>query len=126
MVHIGAAYAENHGAYGWARIWRQPRAEGIRVSKQRVQPLMKEHGIRARGKRRFRVMTPTAGTICALALLRHCFRWLVAIHANRKQLHLSRLLNALVPAKLPGAVKLPPVEQLVRVHAMLAGKRRHR
>ena len=57
LVHIRAAYAENHGAYGWPRIWRQLRAQGIRVGKQRVQRLMQEHGIQARGKRRFRVMT---------------------------------------------------------------------
>jgi len=57
LVHIRAAYAENRGAYGWPRIWRQLRAQGIRVGKQRVQRLMQQHGIRARGKRRFHVMT---------------------------------------------------------------------
>src|SRR5450631_1247042 len=57
LVHISAAYAENRGAYGWPRIWRQLRAQGIRVGKQRVQRLMQQHGIRARGRRRFRLMT---------------------------------------------------------------------
>jgi putative transposase len=57
LVHIRAVYAENRGAYGWPRIWRQLRAQGIRVGKQRVQQLMQQHGIRARGKRRFRVTT---------------------------------------------------------------------
>ena len=57
LVHTRAAYAENRGAYGWPRIWRQLRAEGIRVGKQRVQRLMQQHGIRARGKRRFRITT---------------------------------------------------------------------
>jgi putative transposase len=57
LVHIRAAYAENLGAYGWPRIWRQLRAQGIRVGKHRVQRLMQAHGIRARGKRRFRVVT---------------------------------------------------------------------
>ena len=57
LVHIRAVYAENRGAYGWPRIWRQLRAQGIRVGKQRVQRLMQQHGIRARGKRRFRVTT---------------------------------------------------------------------
>src|ERR1035438_10619579 len=57
LVHIRAVYATNRGAYGWPRIWRQLRAQGIRVGKQRVQQLMQEHGIRARGKRRFRVTT---------------------------------------------------------------------
>jgi transposase InsO family protein len=57
LVHISAVYAENRGAYGWPRIWRQLRAQGIRVGKQRVQRLMQKHGIQARGKRRFRVTT---------------------------------------------------------------------
>ena len=57
LVHIRAVYAENRGAYGWPRIWRSLRAQGIRVGKQRVQRLMQRYGIRARGKRRFRVAT---------------------------------------------------------------------
>jgi transposase InsO family protein len=39
LVHISAVYAENRGACGWPRIWRQLRAQGIRVGKQRVQRL---------------------------------------------------------------------------------------
>jgi transposase InsO family protein len=57
LVHIRAVYAESRGAYGWPRIWRQLRAQGIRVGKQRVQRLMQRNGIRARGKRRFRITT---------------------------------------------------------------------
>ena len=57
LVHISAVYAENRGAYGWPRIWRQLRAQGIRVGKQRVQRLMQKHGIQARSKQRFRVVT---------------------------------------------------------------------
>jgi putative transposase len=57
LVHIRAVYAENRGAYGWPRIWRELRNQGVRVGKQRVQRLMQERGIRARGKRRFRVTT---------------------------------------------------------------------
>jgi putative transposase len=57
VVHIRAVYAANRGAYGWPRIWRELHVQGIRVGKQRVQRLMQQHGIRARGKRRFRVTT---------------------------------------------------------------------
>jgi putative transposase len=57
LVHIRAVYAANRGAYGWPRIWRELHAQGIRVGKQRVQRLMQQHGIRARGTRRFRVTT---------------------------------------------------------------------
>jgi transposase InsO family protein len=48
LVHISAVYAENRGAYGWPRIWRQLRSQGIHVGKQRVQLLMKKHGIQER------------------------------------------------------------------------------
>jgi len=47
LVHISAVYAENRGAYGWPRIWRQLRAQGIRVGKLRVQRLMQKHGIQS-------------------------------------------------------------------------------
>ena len=57
LVHIRAVYAENRGAYGWPRIWRELRARGIRVGKLRVQRLMQQNGIRARGKHRFRITT---------------------------------------------------------------------
>ena len=57
LVHIRAVFAAHRGAYGWPRVWRQLRAEGVRVGKLRVQQLMQQHGIRARGKRRFRVTT---------------------------------------------------------------------
>jgi len=57
LVHIRVVYTENRGAYGWPRIWRKLRAQGIRVGKLRVQRLMQRNGIRARGKRRFRITT---------------------------------------------------------------------
>lgn len=57
LVHIRAVHAEHRGAYGWPRLWRQLRAQGIRVGKRRVQRLMQQHGIRARGQRRFRITT---------------------------------------------------------------------
>ena len=56
-VHVRAAYQENQGAYGWPRVWRHLRAQRVRVGKQRVQRLMQEQGLRARGRKRFRVST---------------------------------------------------------------------
>lgn len=56
-VHVRAVYQEHRGAYGWPRIWRQLRAEGVHVGKQRVQRLMQQQGLRARGRKRFRVVT---------------------------------------------------------------------
>ena len=57
LVHIKAIHAETRGAYGWPRIWKTLLGRGIRVGKARVQKLMKLHGIRAKGKRRFKVTT---------------------------------------------------------------------
>jgi putative transposase len=61
LAHIRAVHAENGGAYGWPRVWRQLRGQDIAVGKQRVQRLMQTYGIRARGKRRFRVVTTDSG-----------------------------------------------------------------
>jgi transposase InsO family protein len=57
LVHIKAIYAEMRGAYGWPRIWKTLLGRGIGVGKDRVQKLMKLHGIKARGKRRYKVTT---------------------------------------------------------------------
>lgn len=47
----------NSGAYGSPRITREIRDRGYPASKARVERLMREHGIRARHKRRYRVTT---------------------------------------------------------------------
>ena len=57
LVHIKAIHIETHGSYGWPRIWRELLARGIGVGKERVQKLMQQHGIRAKGKRRFKLTT---------------------------------------------------------------------
>ena len=57
LVHIRAVHAESRGEYGWPRVWKQLLAQGIRVGKERVRKLMKQHGIRARGKRKFKATT---------------------------------------------------------------------
>ena len=50
-------HAESKGEYGWPRVWRELRANSVRVWKERVRRLMKEHNIKARGKRKFIVTT---------------------------------------------------------------------
>lgn len=57
LVHIKAIHAQTRGGYGWPRTWKELLARGIRVGKGRVQKLMQQHGIRAKGKRRFKVTT---------------------------------------------------------------------
>jgi putative transposase len=57
LVEIRAVYKEARGAYGWPRVWRQLKAQGVRVGKVRVQRTMRQNGVQARGKRRFRIGT---------------------------------------------------------------------
>ena len=57
LVHIKAIHAQTKRAYGRPRIWRELRKNGVRVGKQRLQALMRQHGIRAKGKKRFKVTT---------------------------------------------------------------------
>jgi putative transposase len=57
LAHIRGIHAEFKGEYGWPRIWRELLSRGIRVGKDRVQRQMSEHGIKARGKRKFVVTT---------------------------------------------------------------------
>ena len=57
LVHIRAIHVESRAAYGWPRIWKELLARGIPVGKDRVQKLMQLHGVRAKGKRRFKVTT---------------------------------------------------------------------
>lgn len=57
LVHIKAIHAQTKHAYGRPRIWRELRNNGVRVGKQRLQTLMRQHGIRAKGKKRFKVTT---------------------------------------------------------------------
>ena len=57
LVHIRAVHAQSKGEYGWPRVWKELLAQGIRVGKERVRKQMKLHGIRARGKRKFKATT---------------------------------------------------------------------
>lgn len=57
LVMIRAIHAEFKGAYGSPRILRELRQRGYTASKERVERLMREHGIRARHKRRYRGTT---------------------------------------------------------------------
>ena len=59
-VHVKAIFHEMKGAYGWPRIWRELAARGIRAGKERVRKLMKDNGLQARGKRRFKVTTDSS------------------------------------------------------------------
>jgi putative transposase len=57
LALIEAIHAELKGAYGSPRMVRELRDRGFSASKERVERLMREHGIRARHKRRFKATT---------------------------------------------------------------------
>jgi len=57
LTLIRAVHARTRGAYGSPRIFQEIKANGHAVSKTRVERLMREHGIRARHKRRYRATT---------------------------------------------------------------------
>ncbi|MBZ0090672.1 MAG: IS3 family transposase [Sulfuricellaceae bacterium] len=69
LALIRAIHAELKGAYGSPRMVRELRARGFSASKDRVERLMRENGIRARHKRRFKATTdskhalPVAGNL---------------------------------------------------------------
>lgn len=57
LALIRALHAELKGAYGSPRMVREIRARGFPASKERVERLMRENGIRARHKRRYKATT---------------------------------------------------------------------
>ena len=57
LVHIKAAHAGSKREYGWPRIWKELLARSVQVGKDRIQKLMKLHGIKARKKPRYVVTT---------------------------------------------------------------------
>src|SRR5438046_4413303 len=57
LVDIQRVHAQHRERYGAPRIHAELRAEGHGVSRKRVARLMRQHGIRARAPRRYRVCT---------------------------------------------------------------------
>ncbi|TCW32701.1 transposase InsO family protein [Marichromatium gracile] len=57
---LQAIHAESGGAYGSPRMVRALRARGLSASKARVERLMREHGLRGRHRRRYRVTTDSS------------------------------------------------------------------
>lgn len=51
LAHIKVAHAASKGEYGWLRIWKEACANGVRVGKERIQSIMKLHGIKASGRK---------------------------------------------------------------------------
>jgi len=75
LERIGAIHDASRALYGSPRIYATLRQEGIHCSRKRVARLMREHGIRAKTARRFRVTT-RSGRFGhrSVDLVQRCFR----------------------------------------------------
>jgi transposase InsO family protein len=56
-AHVAAVHERSRKNYGSPRVHAELRAKGVRVSKKRVERVMRESGLQARRKRRFRKTT---------------------------------------------------------------------
>ena len=56
-VQIRASYGASRGPYGRPRVWKDLQEAGERVSEKRVGRLVREEGLRARARKRFRTTT---------------------------------------------------------------------
>jgi len=74
LAVIRAIHRELKGAYGSPRMMRELRLRGFTAGKERVERLMRENGIRARHKRRYKVTTDSKhGLLVAENLLARNF-----------------------------------------------------
>lgn len=60
---LRAIHAEVKGAYGSRRMHRELKGRGHRIGLSRVERLMREHGIRARHKRRYKATTDSGHSL---------------------------------------------------------------
>jgi putative transposase len=59
-VEVAASHKRSRGRYGSPRVHADLRARGVRVGRKRVERLMRDQGLAARRKRRFRNTTDSA------------------------------------------------------------------
>jgi putative transposase len=57
LAHIRSAFARSHGTYGSPRMTRELQDEGVQISRRRTARLMRENGLKACQKRRFKRTT---------------------------------------------------------------------
>src|SRR4051812_49888301 len=54
LAHVRSAFAVSHGTYGSPRMTRELRDSGLVVGRRRIARLMRDNGLQARQKRRFK------------------------------------------------------------------------
>jgi putative transposase len=57
LAHIRSAFTLSNGTYGSPRMTRELQDEGLQVGRRRTARLMRENGLKARQKRRFKRTT---------------------------------------------------------------------
>src|ERR1700738_2290069 len=57
LAHVRSAFALSNGTYGSPRMTRELQDDGLKVGRRRTARLMRENGLRARQKRRFKCTT---------------------------------------------------------------------
>lgn len=57
LAHVRSAFSLSNGTYGSPRMTRELQDQGLRVGRRRTARLMRENGLRARQKRRFKRTT---------------------------------------------------------------------
>ena len=57
LVQIKTAHKQSDGTYGSPRIFRDLRAEGVRISRKRIERIMRKHGICGQPLKRYKVTT---------------------------------------------------------------------
>jgi putative transposase len=73
---IRSVHGENEGKYGSPRVYRELRKAGVACSKERVERLMREAGLAAKHKRKFKVTTNSAhNLLVAPNVLAGRFTW---------------------------------------------------
>ena len=81
LIHIRQAYGVGRGTYGSPRVTAELRAKGIACGRNRVARLMRQNGIKAKTKRRFKATTKSRhGLLVAGNLL----RGMVGVDASNK------------------------------------------
>lgn len=62
-AEVEAAHRRSRGTYGSPRIHRELRARGVRISRKRIERLMRERGLKGAQKRRFHCTTDSRHTL---------------------------------------------------------------
>lgn len=57
LVRIRAAHKQSDGTYGSPRIYKDLRAEGLRISRKRIERIMRKHGVCGQPLKKFKVTT---------------------------------------------------------------------